>query len=208
MAILRLAHVPLFSGKGASEVRPIVIARVPNLQLFNGSTVSNKERSTAEKIYLRQANTEKKILETSSLGGSVTVFSAVEVPAAFTLKHPRFDELTAKYAGDIVSFGADTDAGSSLGSELLDIKLNNVSFSATTGQQCEPLLRKLPASLTVGRLKQIVKQLFGLDPAAQQLSIRDDKDVPPTLLDDDEATLRYVGAANGSEIFINETDAA
>lgn len=186
----------------------MVIARVPTLLLFNGSTVSIKERCAAEKIYLRQANAEKYELDKAGRASTSTVFTGVDALASFRLKHPRFEELTAKYAGDIVSFAADSDSGSSLGADLLDIKLNNVSFSASTGQQCDPISRRLPASLTVGRLKLIVKQLFGLDPVVQQLSIRDDKDVPPTLLDDDEATLRYVGAANGSEIYINETDAS
>jgi hypothetical protein len=210
---LRLAHIPLFAGKGASEVRPIIIARIPPLLLFNGSTVSPKERSTAEKIYLRQAKQDRIVLEKASsaqaeaAGASGTVFPAADVEAAFAAKHPRFAYLTEKYAGDIVSAGADADAGSSMVADMLDIKLNNVSFSGTTGQQCEPISRRLPASLTVGRLKLMVRQLFGLDPIVQQLSIRDDKDAPPVLLDDDEATLRYSGACNGSEIFINETDA-
>lgn len=38
MANLRLSHIPLFSGRGASEVRPYVIARIPQLDFFNGST--------------------------------------------------------------------------------------------------------------------------------------------------------------------------
>ena len=50
----------------------------------------------------------------------------------------------------------------------------------------------------------MVKQLFGLDPNLQQLSLRVYKDSPPTMLDDDQATLSYYGAVDGGEIFINE----
>lgn len=35
--ILRLSQIPLFTGKGASEVRPMVIGRMKNLFFFNGS---------------------------------------------------------------------------------------------------------------------------------------------------------------------------
>ena len=207
LSILRLAHIPIFAGKGASEVRPIVIARIPSLQTFNGSTVSSKERNTAEKIYLRQANTEKRALEKEVGEGLDTVFACTDVGAAFSLRHPRYTVLTDKYADDILLSQTESDTGSSLGADLLEISLHNVSFSLSTGQQCDPVSKKLPASLTVGRLKLLVKQLFGLDPLVQQLSIRDDKDVPPTLLDDDSATLRYCGACNGSDIYINEADA-
>lgn len=206
VAILRLAHIPLFVGRGASEVRPLVIGRIASLVLFNGSTVSLKERQTAEKVYLRQATAEKTQLEKEQQPGATVFTLSEETAAEFALKHPRFAELSEKYAHDIISGSAAADAGSSIGADLLSIVLNNVSYSGATGQQCEPITKRIPSSLTVGRLKLMVKQLFGLDPIAQQLSMRDGKDVPPTLLDDDEATLRYCGAVNGSEVFINETD--
>jgi len=45
-----------------------------------------------------------------------------------------------------------------------------------------------------------------VEPASQQLSIRLYRDSPPAFLDDDEATLAYLGAQDGTTIFINETD--
>jgi hypothetical protein len=50
---LRLSQIPLFAGKGASEVRPLVIGRMPSLVFFNGSGISPRERTDAEKSYLR-----------------------------------------------------------------------------------------------------------------------------------------------------------
>ena len=52
-AFMRLSQVPLFVGKGASEVRPLVIGRMPSLVFFNGSAISPRERTDAEKSYLR-----------------------------------------------------------------------------------------------------------------------------------------------------------
>ena len=48
----------------------------------------------------------------------------------------------------------------------------------------------------------MVNQLFGLDPYLQQLSLRVYKDAPPTMSDDDQATLSYYGAVNGNEIMV------
>lgn len=39
---LRLTNIPLFQGKGASEVRPLIIARIPQLKFLNGSSISEK----------------------------------------------------------------------------------------------------------------------------------------------------------------------
>ena len=50
----------------------------------------------------------------------------------------------------------------------------------------------------------MVKQLFGLDPGLQQLSLLIYKDAPPTLMEDDQGSLGYYGATNGAKIYINE----
>ena len=77
-------------------------------------------------------------------------------------------------------------------------------MSFSSGGRNEPLEKKLPGSLSISRLQLLVKQLFGLDPHLQQLSLRVYKDSPPTLLDDMQAALSYFGAIDGCEIFINE----
>ena len=55
-------------------------------------------------------------------------------------------------------------------------------------------------------MKSMVKQLFGLDPALQQLSLthKEYQDAPPVFMDDDQAPLAYYGAITGADIFINE----
>jgi hypothetical protein len=193
---LRLAHIPLFSGKGASEVRPVVIARVPALALFNGSGVSPRERLDAEKSYVRMT-----LLEKSKVQGP-------EEEASFSAQHPRFVDLSAKYATEFAASSAVADTGSSMVSDMVNVTIHNVSFSSASGRQHEPITRKLPSSLTISRFKLIIKQVFGLDPFVQQLSFRDYKDSVPTMLDDDEATLRYFGVSDGSHIYVNEADAA
>ena len=92
--------------------------------------------------------------------------------------------------------------GATLAANLVSITFKNLSFSS--GGRLEPIEKKLPSSLTISKLKLMVKQLFGLDPNLQQLSLRVYKDSPPTMLDDDQATLSYYGAVDGNEIFINE----
>ena len=185
---LRLSQVPLFSGRGSSEVRFEVIARMRGLAFFNGSSVSTRERVESEKNYLRCLQYER----TSESDNN-------KIDADL---HPRYAELMAKYGADMVPSSKALVGPSNLASELVSVTIRNLSF-ASNGS-LEPVTKKLPRSLPVSKLQLLVKQLFGLDPRLQQLSVRVFKDAPPTSLDDDKASLAYYGVVEGSEIFINE----
>ena len=118
--------------------------------------------------------------------------------------HPRYPVIQSKYGADLLPMGK-TTGGSDIASNLISITFRNLSFSS--GGSLEPLKKKLPSSITVNRLKVMVKQLFGLDPQLQQLSVRLYKDAVPILLDDEVSTLGYYGVIDGTEIFINEASA-
>lgn len=179
--------MPLFSGKGSSEVRFEVIARMRGLAFFNGSPVSTRERVESEKNYLRCLQYERTSESDSTIDADL---------------HPRYAELMVKYGADMVPSSKALVGPSNLASELVSVTIRNLSF-ASNGS-LEPVTKKLPRSLTVSKLQLLVKQLFGLDPRLQQLSVRVFKDAPPTSLDDDKASLAYYGVVEGSEIFINE----
>lgn len=179
--------MPLFSGRGSSEVRFEVIARMRGLCFFNGSPVSTRERVESEKNYLRCLQYERTSESDNMIDADL---------------HPRYAELMAKYGADMVPSSKALVGPSNLASELVSVTIRNLSF-ASNGS-LEPVTKKLPRSLPVSKLQLLVKQLFGLDPRLQQLSVRVFKDAPPTFLDDDKASLAYYGVVEGSEIFINE----
>lgn len=197
---LRLTNIPLFAHKGASEVRPEVIARVTNLVVFNGSSISSKERTDAEKAYLRTMMHQKRIIDhpDSSEGEKKK-----EEEDSFSLMNPRFAALSDLHGADLLPMGEGPGSGlASMASDMVQVTLHNLSFAA--GGSLEPVSRKLPASLKVERLRLMVKQLFGLETHQQQLSVRQYKGAVPTLLDQDSASIGYFGAVDGADIFINE----
>jgi Leucine-rich repeat (LRR) protein len=223
---LRLSHIPLFTGKGASEVRPIVIGRIAQLSIFNGSSVSNRERRDAEKAYIRDIlRTNKLKVEEDETNGSIRLVTegggadtkAESTDDSFDLteqlspSHPRLKQLISVYGSELAQLHSRIarEGGSSIASELVDVTMRNMSLlSMSKGKNSEPVTKKLPATLNVGRLKLMVKQLTGIEPHLQQLSLRlcKDREAVPTLLDDDAATLSYYGINDGSDIFINEAD--
>lgn len=115
--------------------------------------------------------------------------------------HPRFADLYKHYAADLVALGK-SKAANTIQSDLLDVTLQNFSF--ISNGSLEPMAKRLPASLQICRLRQLVKQLFGLDPALQQLSYLLLKDALPIVLDDDDMTLAQCGVTSGAVIFVNE----
>eukprot|EP01041_Mallomonas_annulata_P001141 gene1141-2208_t len=195
---LRLSHVPLLKGKSSSEARAEVVGRMPLLILFNGSTISAKERFDAERMYLRRTLRTLSELKNRAAHGEV---DAQALLAGFSVYHPRLEELSARFAGDAVMVTTNT-AGGSLATEMINVYLHNVSSNSGNS---EPLLKRLPASLTTSKLKLMIKQLFGIAPQIQVLSFRNDKESIPSPLDDGDVALSYIGIAENADIFVNES---
>ena len=70
----------------------------------------------------------------------------------------------------------------------------------------EPMAKRLPSSLCIGRLL-LCKKNFKLDIDLQMLHFKADKDSGfMTALDGDENSLAYFGVGDGAEIYMNELD--
>lgn len=215
---LRLSTIPLFAGRGSSEVRPEVIGRIKQLAFFNGSQITPRERAESEKNYLRAVLFERNARQAAAAAATAT--TAAADPTTTTSQsagatggesgvdevlHPRFAELMALYGADLVPATRSSSGPSNLAAELVSVTFKNLSF--LTNGSLEPITKKLPRSLLVSKLQLMVKQLFGLDPRLQHLSMRVHKDAPPVFLDDEKSSLQYYGVVDGAEIFVNEAKA-
>ena len=204
---LRMSHVPLFVGMSASEARAMVVGRLARLCVFNASGIKPRERRDAEKAYLRSIIREQSALSSSSSSSCVLlVASVISVSDGDSTAHPRYTELMQCYADEMLPTGRNDSTGPrSLASELIAIKITNVTSSNTgshgVGSGTE---KRLPMTLTVGKLRGMMSQLYSVDPDCQQLALRVDKESIPIVLDDDESSLGFYGAVDGSEIFVNE----
>lgn len=218
---LRVTHVPLFAGKGVSEIRPLVVGRIAQLEFFNGSPVTSRERGDSEKSYLRRIKREailmveeRKAAAAAAEDGAAAVLSeeemTVAVNAELEAKHPRFAVLNREYGRDLLPMADGMQRGNTtLGEDLVKITFNSLIL---TGPDCEPIVKKLPSSVQVDKLKQIVKALFRLDTPVHLISLSlrayNDKENPPLLLDDDSCTLAYFGvSSDGGDVYINEMKA-
>jgi len=191
---LRLTSTPITNKLGPSEARLTLIGRLPKIQHLNGSAVSPRERSEAEKTYLRRILLQQKASPQNE-GDSTT--------GTIAQLHPRFDELKKMYADTQVTFGGHTSSGGSLQDSLLTLTLHPIAASATS---YDPVVKKLPSTLTILKLKQMCKRLFGVEPLQQSAFFRSDRTSPPTPLDDDYQTLNFFGVFDGCDVFINDSE--
>ena len=94
-------------------------------------------------------------------------------------------------------------AQSSLSNDTINVTIHSMAAASCT---VEPMSKRLPSSLAIGRLKQMCKRAFKLDIDLQILQFKADKDSMLQPLDDDNNSLGYFGVCDGAQIFMNEVD--
>lgn len=144
---LRLRHTPLTSSMGQGETRFLAVARLPSLDYFNGSIVSSSERQEAERQYVSFVSNMLSKLEDDDRKELVA-------------EHPQYPRLSEKHKNLVVSSpGGLNGAGTNIASSVCNVTIRSMSPSSC---DMEPILRRLPDSLSVGRLKALCARTFGL----------------------------------------------
>ncbi|GAX25818.1 hypothetical protein FisN_17Lh223 [Fistulifera solaris] len=195
---LRLRNCPLQNGLGSGGARMITIGHLPKLQMLNGSLITNSERKDAARWFVRTIRRmQQENQETDPANTSLKLDDNPQY-IFWTTNHPDFVE------------GAQPISGSNGSSKALIDSIVSVTIRSMAANSCtmEPLVRRFPADLTVGRLKALCSRYFGLDLDLQALHYRASPDQGfPTAMESDECTLAYYGVPDGAEILVNELDA-
>ncbi|KAI3464276.1 hypothetical protein Pfo_020939 [Paulownia fortunei] len=181
---IRLSENPVADlGKGGVP-RFVFIARLPKVEILNGSEVSPRERKDSEIRYVR--------LVMSKFHGS---------PEEIRRLHPRFAELKKIHGLDDERPSVGASGPQKMASGLISISLKCVG--ASMGEK-PPLVKKLPATTTVGKLKNLCESFFKLKSIKPILFLQEEASPLPTLLEDDMATLIELGVGNESTILVDE----
>lgn len=211
---LRLKNTPLTSSMGQGETRFLAVARFPNLDYFNASVISKHEKQEAERRYVSLVANVLSRLEDESEKNKVQS------------EHPSYPELLEKHKNIVMSRSNQPNgAGTSLASSVCNVTIRSMAASSC---DMEPIIRRLPDSLAVGRLKALCARAFGLDVDLMSLHFRVEVriacatvrtslqrlkpsftfqgDAFPAELDNDDNTLNYYGVCDGAEILMNEVD--
>ncbi len=127
----------------------MIIARLSFITTLNSSPISVKERSEAERRYVMHVAQELHL--TGKLGMDKDHFLATN--------HPQFVRLMEQFQHDMIHH-SDCFGGENVSSYTV-----NVMITSLASESCEkePLQKRLPTSLTIGRLKALCARAFGLD---------------------------------------------
>lgn len=146
---------------GVGEVRSVVIARLPNLELFNASPISERERTEAERRYV--SNVARELLMTSTSGALPSDETQANANQnEIHSRHPRFHLLLEKHKETMMpSITRSGQSGqANIGDDVIGITIRSMAASSC---DMEPLRKRIPTSLKVGRIKAMCAREFGLE---------------------------------------------
>ena len=160
---LRLRSTPLTALLGVGEVRQTVIARLPTLEFFNASPIPERERTEAERRYVSGVAREF-LLTSDNLKdtdeGQIHVY------------HPRFRSLLEKHKETMMSsISSGPSSQANIGNDVIGVTIRSMAASSC---DMEPLRKRIPTSLKVGRIKAMCARAFGLDIDLQILHFRNE----------------------------------
>jgi len=192
---LRLKECPvILMAASATAARQTVVARVAKLKRLNGSEVSERERSDAERLYLKRiAATKATANDADTLGKLMK-------------ENPRYDLLVATHGDPMaVAQRAQASSDGSLAATSVKVKISSFDPRSCT---VPPQTKRLPAQMTVRELKALCHKLFGVDTELQTLFYREvNKDFGhPVHLDADELTVSDFGVRTDGEIIMEARD--
>lgn len=199
LSSLRIGGCPVTAGLSAWEARAAIVARLPNITKVNGSPVSARERAEAEKTYLRTIAREAMLALKAGVSNEEWERTVQKI-------HPQYKRLTELW-GTAGARSTDNTNGvsSSLSNDMVMVTLRSAASDSCTK---DPVSKKLPSGLSVGKLKQLLKRLFGLDMDLQVLYMSTEESkkegAPPVCLEDEGQPLSFYGVCDMCQITMDE----
>ena len=187
LEVLSLKCCPLVSDVNQYDARQELIARVARCSTLNGSGVTAKERKAAERAYLKKYGQEW-----LASGGNT---GTSQTDSNFVIKHPRYLSLLEAH-GVPEGLGTSSSKVNTIKSSLIVVTIKCVN---DTDRQS--VTKKLPATMTISKLKGLLQRLFKVSPSSQILSYVD-QNGHEVELDDDLRQLSFYSVGSGDIIHL------
>mmetsp|Transcript_2947 Transcript_2947/g.8036 ORF Transcript_2947/g.8036 Transcript_2947/m.8036 type:complete len:602 (-) Transcript_2947:50-1855(-) len=205
---LRFRNFPLTATLGEGEVRSVAIARFPKLEYLNASMISHNERVEAERRYVTLVSYSLQSADQSNPPGEDSGDDPNNEDSpqrlAILKDHPRYPELMEKHNNLATFLKNGTKNGGTLATSVYNVTIKSMAASSCT---MEPIVRRLPGTMTVERMKALCSRTFDVDFDLVCLRFHTDKaDSFPIEMDEDDRTLDYYGLCDGAEVLVDEVD--
>ncbi|KAL5993275.1 hypothetical protein ACLOJK_014199 [Asimina triloba] len=155
-ADVRLSENPIADPGQGGIPRFVLIARLAKVEILNGSEISLRERKESEIRYVRLVMSK----------------SQSENEEELKQQHPRFAELKVKHGIEDEKASATIAGPPKMASGLLSITLKCIG--ASLGEK-PPLVKNLPATTTIGKLKILCESFFKLKSVRLKLFLLEER---------------------------------
>nr|GMD26169.1 tubulin-folding cofactor E [Ipomoea batatas] len=181
---VRLSENPVTDPVKSGLSRFVLVARLAGVKIINGSEISPRERKESEIRYVR-----------------LVMSKCHESPQEVDRLNPRFAELKRYHGIDDEKPQSGATGPQKMAAGLISITMKCIG--ASIGEK-PPLTKKLPVTITVGKLKNLCESFFNIRSIKPKLFLQEAGAPFPMLLDDDMATLLDAGVGNESTILVDE----
>ncbi|KAG8347283.1 Ubiquitin like domain [Trypanosoma vivax] len=196
MHTFRITYGCLFPQWNDTLGRMFVVASLPSITTLNRGQVRPKERTDSEIFYVQrglaaQEQEQRKEPDTEAKVANTTVLS-----------YPLLEALREKHKDVIMAIYREGETASHDGTShmMLHLTLRCDGF--------EEAKKKVPSSLTVGKLKALVRAVFSVTPDNQRLAFTTgDSGVveSPVALDNELQSLAFYGVCDGAVVIVTDT---
>lgn len=176
----RITYQYIFPALNETLARMLVVASLPSVTMLNRAQVRPKERTDSELFYVQRGLSEEDITKRDAM-------------------FPFTAELRDKHKDVVLALIREGETASSGAHIMLDLRLRCDGFADTN--------KTVPSSLSVGKLKALVRSVFGVDVNNVALSYWSGDTAfaaPPTPLDNELHSLAYFGVGNGAIIKVQD----
>eukprot|EP00850_Spirogloea_muscicola_P017736 SM000155S01665 [mRNA] locus=s155:220096:224917:+ [translate_table: standard] len=139
---VRLTGNPITHTTSGAAQRCMVVARVKGLKVLNGGEITLHERRDSEIRYIHEIMSQESIRSREDI----------------QREHPRYEELLQLHQVEQSMVAVPSKRARALADDFLTVTLNLKGDGDLPPKQ---LIKKLPGSTTVGRLKLLCHRLFG-----------------------------------------------
>ncbi len=189
LTTLRFRKSPLTDEIGSGESRAGTISRVPQIEVLNASTISLKERLEAERRYVSAVSREMillsaKLKQNQSVENNTTCNGDANSnenddkicailksfhELGLEEKYAIFPSLLSKHKESMLVSQPTSLSGGTISQNALNVTIRSMAAESCT---MNPLQKRLPGSLKIGRLKMMCTRAFGLEVELQILHFR------------------------------------
>lgn len=184
---LKLKECPLVKSISEYEARLELIARVAKCSKLNQTEVTVKERQAAERAYLKKYGKDW-----LASGGNLNNLQS-SVNSDFMVNHPRYMFLLQRHG---VPEGVEMLPSTAI---ALKDNLVVVTIACVNDVEKQSVMKKLPCTMTISKLKGLLQRIFKIQPVRQSLFCVDQTG-HEIEMDDDLRQLSFYSVKSGDTI--------